>query len=76
MWLYAFTFEYAVYMWNHVSNGDYDVKNRVAPVELYTGKKLESSVLRNEHTRGWPGYVLDLKLQDGRKLPKWNFRTQ
>ena len=33
-------------------------------------------MLRNEHTWGCPAYVLDPKLQDGKKLPKWDFRTR
>ena len=49
----------------------------VAPVELhllelFTGVALDSFAhLECSHVWGCPVYVLDPKLQDGKKLPKW-----
>ena len=67
---------------NNIPDATYDV-NRVmpdvggiAPIELFTGVTKDVDMLRNEHTWGFLAYVLDPKLQDGKKLPKWNFRTR
>ena len=43
---------------------------------MYTGTKEDFSELKNEHTWVCVTYVLDPKLQDGKKLPKWDFRTR
>ena len=48
----------------------------MAPLEIYTGKKLDCSILRNEKVWGCPVYVLDPKIQDGKKLPKWDPYTR
>jgi len=79
MRLWPFALEHAVYLWNHVPDTDISINNvipGVAPIELYTGTKLDVGGLSNEHTWGCPAYVLDPKLQDGKKLPKWDFRTR
>ena len=62
MRLWPFALEYGVYILSHIPNDDYDVKQGMTQVDLCTGTKMEFSVLRNEHTWGWPRYVLDLKL--------------
>ena len=44
--------------------------------ELFTGtKQAPNSVLSNARVWGCPAYVLDPKLQDGHKLPKWMKRS-
>ena len=42
----------------------------LCPLEIYTASKVDIIVLRSEKTRGCPTYVLDPKIQDGKKLPK------
>ena len=37
---------------------------------------MDPATLRSEKTWGCPAYVLDPKLQDGKKLPKWDPRTR
>ena len=37
---------------------------------------MSNKVLRSEKTLGCPAYVLDPKLQDGKKIPKWSVRTR
>jgi hypothetical protein len=46
------------------------------PEELWTGLKCNSSPLTRAHTWGCPVYVLDPKLQDGKKIPKWKSRAR
>ena len=72
MRLWPFALDQAAYLYNHLPNKF----SPVAPLELYTGSKLDSSVLRNEKVWGCPAYVLDPKLQDGKKLPKWDPQTR
>ena len=45
-------------------------------MEIYTGSSLDQSILRNEKFLGCSSCVLDPKLQDGKKLPKWDPRTR
>ena len=44
-------------------------------VELWSKSKSTYAALREAHTWGCPAYVLDPKLQDGNKLPKWQKRS-
>ena len=43
----------------------------VAPLELITGARLNPNDLRGMRVWGCPCYVLDPKVQDGNKLPRW-----
>jgi hypothetical protein len=66
--LWPFALEHAVYLWNNLPKYD----SLVAPIELFTGTKFETyNNLRRSHVWGCPAYVLDPKLQDGSKIPKW-----
>ena len=57
---------YAGYLWNHLPTG----RGGIVPIELHTQAKLGSSSLNNEHTRRFLTYVLDPRLQDGKKIIK------
>eukprot|EP00957_Ditylum_brightwellii_P069890 5307688-Ditylum_brightwellii.AAC.1 len=70
--LWSFALDYAVYLWNHLP----DRSSRLAPIEIWTGAKLEPKHLRNAHTWGCPCYVLEPKAQDGKLLPKWQPRSR
>ena len=72
MRLWPFALDQAAYLYNHLPNKF----SPVAPLELYTGSNLDSSVLRNENVWGCPAYVLDPKFQDRKKLPKWDPQTR
>ena len=66
LWPYAF--EHAVFLWNNLPGRT----SGIAPLELFTGVSLASfDHLQHSHVWGCPAYVLDPKLQDGKKLPKW-----
>ena len=68
MRLWPFDLYQAAYLYNHLPNKF----SPVAPLEIYTGSKLDSSILRNEKLWVYPAYVLVYNLQDGKNLPKWN----
>ncbi|KAG7368580.1 reverse transcriptase RNA-dependent DNA polymerase [Nitzschia inconspicua] len=71
--LWPFALEHAVYLWNHLPKKD----SLLAPIELFTGSTFaDYSHLHSSRVWGCPAYVLDPKLQDGKKLPKWNPRSR
>jgi hypothetical protein len=69
--LWPFAFDHCVYLYNNMPSQD-----GLAPEEKWTGVKFHNySHLRQIHPWGCPAYVLDPKLQDGKKLPKWSPRS-
>jgi hypothetical protein len=63
---------HAVFLWNHLPNRD----SLISPIELLSGTKQPSFArLQRSHVWGSPVYVLDPKLHDGKKIPKWNPRS-
>jgi hypothetical protein len=72
--LWPFSLENAVYIWNHLP----DRTSGLTPYEKFTGKKLPNSSAPLLRTRVWgcPSFVLDPKLQDGHKLPKFKKRSR
>ena len=43
----------------------------VAPIEILTGSRMSGEEIRKSRVWGCPAYVLDPKIQDGNKLPRW-----
>ena len=71
--VWPFAFEHAVFLWNNLPGRT----SGVAPLELFTGITLDSFAhLHHSHVLGCPPYVLDPKLQDGKKLPKWQAQAR
>ena len=70
--LYPFALEYDAYLWNHLSNA----RGGLSPVELYTSAKIDMDFLKKERIWRCSAYVLDPKLQDGKKLPKCDPKTR
>jgi hypothetical protein len=71
--LWPFALEYAVYLWNHMPNRE----SMLAPLEVFSDSMFDSyAFLQRTHVWGCPAYVLDPKLQDGKKLPKWTPRSR
>ena len=63
--------DYAVWLYNHMPQHD----GRLAPMELFCGNKMNCEYLRRAKVFGCPTYVLDPKLSDGMKIPKWQPRA-
>ena len=65
--------DHAVWIWNNLpSEGD-----GISPEEKFTRQKAPNyNHLRAAHVWGSPCYVLDPKLQDGHKIPKWSPRSR
>ena len=71
LWPYAM--DYAAMIWNHLPKHD----TKLAPIEIFTGSRLPNyDFLHRCHVWGCPTYVLDPKLQDGTKIPKWSPRAR
>jgi transposase InsO family protein len=62
--IWPFAVNYAVHLWNH-SEG---IESGMAPAELFSGVKYNCGLLRHARVWGCPAYVLDPKLQDGKKM--------
>ncbi|GFH50753.1 hypothetical protein CTEN210_07229 [Chaetoceros tenuissimus] len=64
--------DHAVWVWNNLPMDD-----GLSPEEKWTGSKVPSyNHLRRAHVWCCPAYVLDPKLADGKKIPKWSPRSR
>jgi hypothetical protein len=70
--LWPMAMSHAVHLWNHTPK----MGSGLAPIEVFTGSKSDHSYLLNAHPWGCPVYVLEPKLRDGHKLPKWEPRSK
>ena len=51
-------------------------KSGLTPLEMATKTKSDHRDLARTHVWGCPCYVLEAKLQNNKKLPKWNWRAR
>ncbi len=70
--LWHFAVKHAVWLYNHVPNQE----SGLTPLELITKQKVDHSDILRSHVLGCPAYVLEPKLQNGQKLPKWKQRPR
>jgi hypothetical protein len=71
--LWPFALEHAIYLWKNMPSHE----TLMVVIEIFTSTKFPSyDHLQQSHVWGCPVYILDPKLQDGKKLPKWLPRTQ
>ncbi|CAJ1967493.1 unnamed protein product [Cylindrotheca closterium] len=71
--LWPFAMEHAAYIWNSLPRRD----TWLAPLEIFSQSRFPNyNSLHRLHVFGCPTYVLDPKLQNGKKLPKWNPRSR
>jgi len=71
--LWPFAMDHAIYLWNNLPKED----GALSPIEVFTGVKTDNyEHIAHSHVWGCPVYVLDPKLQDGKKLPKWEPRAR
>jgi hypothetical protein len=72
--LWPFALDYAVYIYNHVPTKG--KPGMPSPQEVFCGTKIGCRPLRRLRVFGCPCYVLDPRLQDGKKIPKWEPRSR
>jgi hypothetical protein len=70
LWPYAM--DYACWLWNNTPHKD----SGVSPMELLSQTHLGCEQISRARVWGCPAYVLDPKLQDGKKIPKWRPRSR
>eukprot|EP00957_Ditylum_brightwellii_P158156 12038084-Ditylum_brightwellii.AAC.1 len=63
-----FALQYAVDLWNNVP----DIQSRLSTIDKFSGTVNDHTCLLSAHMWGCFAYVLDPKLQDGKKLSKWS----
>ena len=69
---WPFAMDHAAFLWNNLPKEG----GKLLPLELYTGTIMQDyTPITHAHVWGCPVYVLDPKLQDGKKLPKWDPRA-
>ena len=65
--------DYVIYIWNRLPKED----TGLAPIEVFSGVKHDlGHVHRAAHVWGCPTYVLDPRIQDGAKLPRWQPKSR
>ena len=69
--LWPMAVDYAAFVHNRIprSHGE-------APIDLFTGQLSPCHKLKDLHVWGCPVYILDPKLQNGQKLPRWQPRSR
>ena len=70
--LWPFAIQHAVWLFNRTPNR----VTGLTPLEVLTRTKSDHRELRRAHVWGSPAFVLDPRLQDGKKIPKWNKRSR
>jgi hypothetical protein len=71
--MWPFAMDHAVYCWNHLPSKN----DRISPLEAFTGTRFSNyEHLKCLHVWGSPCYVLDPRLQDEKKIPKWEPRCR
>ena len=70
--LWPLALQHASYLHNHTPKQS----SGLSPEEIWTGSKSKHHELSNLHTWGCPVYVLEPRLQDGAKIPKWVPRSR
>ena len=71
--LWPMAVDYAVYHHNHMPRPSVGM---LAPIDLLLKTQSARTHFHDMHVWGCPCYVLDPKLQDGHKLPKWKPRPR
>ena len=70
--LWPLAMSHAVHIHNHTPRRS----DKYCPIELWTQTKSTHSHLTNTHPWGCPVHVLDPRLQDGNKIPRFNPRAR
>jgi hypothetical protein len=65
------TVKYAAWLYNYTPKS-----NNLAPIEIFTHQLTNCEFLRRAKVFGCPVYVLEPRLQDGKKIPKWEPRAR
>jgi len=70
--LWPFAVKHAAWLYNRLPNR----VTGLTPIEMVSQTKTDHRDILRSHVWGSPTFVLDPKLQDGKKIPKWNSRAR
>ena len=70
--LWPFAMDYAAFLYNHTPT----VKSGRAPVEKLCNIELNCKHINRARVWGCPAYVLDARLADGKRIPKWERKAR
>ena len=70
--LWPMAVSHAVYIWNHVPS----ISTGLSPSDIFTKSRWPNKRYHDLHVWGCPVYVLDKKISDGQKLPRWKPRSR
>ena len=70
--VWAMAVSHAVFLWNHMPNPH----TGLSPTDIFTRSRWKLSQLHNVHVWGSPVYILDKRISDGNKIPRWKPRSQ
>ena len=69
--LWNMAMEHSIQLYNHIPH----IYSGMSLGEVWTSSKSSHSALHNYYSWVCPEYVLELRIQDGNKLPKWMKRS-
>ena len=69
---WSFEVKHAVWIYNRIPNRE----TGISPMEMLTNTRSNHRDSRRSHVWGCPVFVLEAKLHDDQKLPKWNQRSR
>ena len=70
--LWPMALSHSVHLWNITPKEE----SGLAPLEIFASSKFQFPIVQGQHVWGCPVYVLDPRLQDGKKIPKWQPRSR
>ena len=70
--LWPMAVQYAVHIHNRLPNP----RTGLSPLDVLSGTKQSLDKLHDLHVFGCPAYVLDPRISDGKKIPKWQPRSR
>ena len=70
--LWPFAMDHACWLWNNTPSRE----SGLSPFEVLSGSVDNCKQISRSRVWGCPAYVLDPKLQDGKKIPKWKPRSR
>jgi hypothetical protein len=69
--LWPLAVKHAVYLWNHLPNPS----TGISPHDLFSRTRWPHGRFKEAHVWGCPVYLLDKRIADGMKLPRWSPRS-
>ena len=70
--LWPMALSHSAHLWNITPKEE----SGLAPLEIFACSKFQFPIVQGQHVWGCPVYVLDPRLQDGKKIPKWQPRSR